>query len=96
MGINSQILIPSGGSIGIGFAIPSDMARNVLDQIIKQGKVIRGQLGVVVQPVTEDIAASLRLNNANGVIVSQVQPGSAAERAGLRRGDVIFALNGTL
>jgi len=96
VGINSQILSPSGGSIGIGFAIPSNMARNVLDQIIKQGKVIRGQLGVVVQPVTEDIAASLRLNNANGVIVSQVQPGSAAERAGLRRGDVILALNGNV
>ncbi len=96
VGINSQILSPSGGSIGIGFAIPSNMARNVLDQIVKQGKVTRGHLGVVVQPVSEDIAASLRLNNANGVIVSQVQPGSAAERAGMRRGDVILALNGNL
>ncbi|HKY29720.1 MAG TPA: DegQ family serine endoprotease [Pyrinomonadaceae bacterium] len=96
VGINSQILSPSGGSIGIGFAIPSNMARNVLDQIIKQGKVTRGHLGVVVQPVTQDIAASLRLNTANGVIVSQVQPGSAAERAGLRRGDVIRALNGNV
>ena len=96
VGINSQILSPSGGSIGIGFAIPSNMARNVLDQLVKNGKVIRGQLGVVVQPVTEDIAASLRISNARGVIVSQVQPGSAAERAGLKRGDVILALNGTI
>ena len=96
VGINSQILSPSGGSIGIGFAIPSNMARNVLDQIVKHGKVTRGQLGVVVQPVTEAIAASLRLNSANGVIVSQVQPGSAADRAGLRRGDVILALNGNV
>jgi Do/DeqQ family serine protease len=96
VGINSQILSPSGGSIGIGFAIPSNMARVVLDQIVKHGKVTRGHLGVVVQPVTRDIAASLRLNEANGVIVSQVQPGSAAERAGLQRGDVILALDGNL
>ena len=96
VGINSQILSPSGGSIGIGFAIPSNMARVVLDQIVKHGKVTRGHLGVVVQPVTQDIAASLRLNDASGVIVSQVQPGSAAERAGLKRGDVILALDGNL
>jgi serine protease Do len=96
VGINSQILSPSGGSIGIGFAIPSNMARDVLDQLVKNGKVTRGHLGVVVQPITEDIAASLRLNDARGVIVSQVQPGSAAERAGLKRGDVILALNGNL
>lgn len=96
VGINSQILSPSGGSIGIGFAIPSNMARNVLDQIVKNGKVTRGHLGVVVQPVTEDIAASLNLSNARGVIVSQVQSGSAAERAGLNRGDVILALNGNV
>lgn len=96
VGINSQILSPSGGSIGIGFAIPSNMARDVLDQLVKNGKVRRGHLGVTVQPVTQDIAASLRLNSAKGVIVSQVQPGSAAERAGLKRADVILALNGNV
>src|SRR5688572_6709961 len=96
VGINSQILSTSGGSIGIGFAIPSNMARNVMDQLVKNGKVTRGQLGVVVQPVTEDIAASLKMNDARGVIVSQVQPGSPAEGAVLKRGDVILALNGSV
>lgn len=94
VGINSQILSPSGGSIGIGFAIPSNMARDVLDQLVKHGKVSRGHLGIVVQPVTDDIAVNLGLSSARGVIVSQVQNGSAAERAGMQRGDVILALNG--
>jgi serine protease Do len=94
IGINSQILSPSGGNIGIGFAIPANMARNVMDQLIKTGQVRRGQLGVVVQTVTQDIASSMGLKEARGVIVSQVQPNSGAERAGLRRGDVITALNG--
>lgn len=94
IGINSQILSGSGGSIGIGFAIPSNMARSVLDQLIKTGKVRRGQLGITVQKVNADMAASLGLKEARGLIVSQVQPGSAAERAGVRQGDVITALNG--
>ena len=96
VGINSQILSPTGASIGIGFAIPSNMARDVLDQLIKTGKVRRGHLGIVVQPVTEDIAASLGLNNASGIIVSQVQADSAADRAGMKQGDVILALNGNV
>jgi Do/DeqQ family serine protease len=95
IGINSQILSQSGGSIGIGFAIPSNMARNVMDQLIKTGKVRRGQLGIIVQKVSSDMASSLGLSEARGVIVSQVQPGSAAERAGIKQGDVITALNGT-
>jgi S1-C subfamily serine protease len=94
VGINSQILSPSGGSIGIGFAIPSNMARRVMEQLIQSGKVRRGQLGIVVQKVTTDIASGFGLKEAKGVLVAQVQPGSAAERAGLKRGDVITSLNG--
>jgi S1-C subfamily serine protease len=94
IGINSQILSRTGGSIGIGFAIPSNMAHSVMDQLISTGKVRRGQLGIVVQKVSNDIAASLGLKSARGVIVSQIQPGSAAERAGIKQGDVITNLNG--
>jgi len=94
IGINSQILSPSGGSIGIGFAIPSNMARAVFDQLVKNGSVRRGHLGITVQLVTEDIARSLGLQNVKGVIISQVEPGGAGERAGLKRGDVILGLNG--
>ena len=94
IGINSQILSPSGGSIGIGFAIPSNMAREVFEQLVKSGSVRRGHLGIGVQLVTEDIARSIGLQNVRGVIISQVDAGGAAERAGLKRGDVILALNG--
>src|SRR5215212_1103680 len=95
IGINSQILSPSGGSIGIGFAIPANMARDVMGQLISAGRVRRGMLGVNIQPVTADLAASLGLGQARGAIVSGVQPGGPAERAGVRRGDVITAFNGT-
>ena len=70
------------------------MARTVMDQLIKSGSVRRGQLGVTIQPVTSDIAASLGMSEARGVLVNSVTPGSAAERAGIRRGDVITAFNG--
>ncbi|HKE57218.1 MAG TPA: DegQ family serine endoprotease [Pyrinomonadaceae bacterium] len=94
IGINSQILSPSGGNIGIGFAIPSNMAKGVMDQLIKSGNVRRGVLGVTVQPITSDIAASLGLKDMNGVIVNSVMPGGSAEKAGLKQGDVITKLNG--
>ena len=94
IGINSQILSPSGLSIGIGFAIPSNMARTVMEQLVKTGKVRRGQLGINIQDVTADIAQSLDLKEVRGVIVGGVVPGSAAERAGLKQGDVIVGLNG--
>jgi serine protease Do len=96
IGINSQILPGAGGgNIGIGFAIPSNMARTVMDQLVKNGKVRRGQLGITVSRVTSDLAASLGMTEAKGVIVNSVRSGSAAERAGIRRGDVITAINDT-
>jgi Do/DeqQ family serine protease len=94
VGINSQILSVSEGNIGIGFAIPANMARSVLDQLRTSGRVTRAQLGVTVQPVTSDLAASLGLKETRGAIVSSVASGSAAERAGVKRGDVIVSFNG--
>jgi serine protease Do len=94
VGINSQILSPSGGNIGIGFAIPVNMARNVMDQLRRSGRVERAQLGVTVQPVTSEMAESLGLKQVGGVIVAAVAPDSAAGRAGIRQGDVISAFNG--
>jgi serine protease Do len=93
IGINSQILSPSGGNIGIGFSIPSNMAKDVMRQLVASGRVRRGMVGVSIQPVTADIAASLSLPAVRGALVSDVQPGSPAERAGVRRGDVITAVN---
>jgi Do/DeqQ family serine protease len=94
IGINSQILSPSGGNIGIGFAIPTNMARDVMEQLVSKGTVRRGMMGVSVQPVTSDIARSLGLAQVQGALVSSVTAGSPAERAGLKRGDVITGLNG--
>ncbi|MEN3325205.1 MAG: serine protease Do [Acidobacteriota bacterium] len=94
IGINSQILSPSGGSIGLGFAIPSNMARNVMEQLINGGKVRRGQLGIVVLPIPSEEASKLGVTQGPGVVVYQVQGGSGADRAGLKQGDVITALNG--
>ena len=94
IGINSQILTPSGGNIGIGFAIPANMAKNVMTQLIDHGKVHRSMLGVTTQPVTSEIASSLGLAQVHGALVNSVVAGSPAEKAGLRRGDVITAING--
>ena len=94
VGINSQILTPTGGNIGLGFAIPSNMAREVMGQLKTDGRVQRGKLGVSVQSVSPDLAASLKLPNTSGALVSGVEPGGAASRAGLKQGDVITALNG--
>jgi serine protease Do len=95
IGINSQILSPSGGNIGIGFAIPSNMARNVMDQLTKNGKVSRGRLGVQIQEITPELAQSMNLKDSRGVLVSGIEAGMPAEKAGIRVGDVITAVNGT-
>ena len=94
IGINTAILSRSGGNIGIGFAIPVNMAHSVMDQLIKFGSVKRGQLGVSMYTVTPDIAHSLGLPNALGALVSQVVDGSPAEKAGIHTGDVITSVNG--
>jgi serine protease Do/serine protease DegQ len=94
IGINSAIYSRSGGNIGIGFAIPSNMARSIVDQILRYGSVKRGLLGVNIAPVTPDVAQALGLPNANGALVTQVVDASAAAKAGIRAGDVITAVNG--
>jgi Do/DeqQ family serine protease len=94
IGINSQIVSENDGNIGIGFAIPANMAHRVMDQLKTDGRVRRSQLGVTVQPVTSEMADSLGLKDVGGAIVSSIAPGSAAERAGVKRGDVIRSFNG--
>jgi serine protease Do len=80
--------------MGVGFAIPSDMAKTVMDSIIKHGKVVRGWLGVSIQDLTPDIAKSLGIKQQTGALVADVVKDSPAEKAGLKRGDVVISLNG--
>jgi len=94
MGINTAILAPSGGNVGIGFAIPVAMVRIVADQLLEHGEVRRGLLGVAVQDLTLALARALGTGNTGGAVVSRVDPGSAAATAGLQPGDLIVAVNG--
>ncbi len=95
VGINTAILAPSGGNVGIGFAVPINMARAVMDQIIEYGEVRRGRIGIAVQDLTPEIAGGdCSVGAAEGAVVAQVEPGSPAERAGLKRGDVVVAIDG--
>ena len=94
VGINSAILSRSGGNIGIGFAISSNMVRSVTDQLIHYGEVRRGVLGINIYDVTPDIAKEYGLGEASGALIAGVAPGSAAEKAGIRTGDVISAVDG--
>jgi Do/DeqQ family serine protease len=94
IGINSQILSPSGGNIGIGFAIPATMAREIMVQLIDGGSVRRGMLGVTIQPVTSEIARSLSMDTVQGALVNSVQANGPADKAGVEQGDVIVSLDG--
>jgi serine protease Do len=94
IGVNTAIFSPSGGSVGIAFAIPAETVKTVIGQLKDRGKVTRGWIGVQIQPVTADIADSLGLKQAHGALVAEPQEGSPAAKAGVKSGDVIVALNG--
>lgn len=94
VGINTAIVTPSQGSAGIGFAIPADLAMKIAEQLVSEGQVRRGQLGVIIQDVTPDIARALNLDSPGGALIAQVVPGGSAEVAGLQSRDVIVALDG--
>jgi len=96
IGINTAILGPSGSSAGIGFAVPSNMARSVMEQIIRFGEVRRGRVGVVTQDMTHELAQSLAAGSADGAVVVKVEPGSPADQAGLKPRDIVTGINGKL
>jgi Do/DeqQ family serine protease len=94
VGINTAIVAPSGGNVGIGFAVPISMARQVMDQLTRYGEIKRGRIGVAIQDLTPDIAQALGTKYTQGAVIARVEPGSAAERAGLRTNDLVVAVNG--
>ncbi|MCC5812360.1 MAG: DegQ family serine endoprotease [Ectothiorhodospiraceae bacterium] len=94
VGINTAILAPAGGNIGIGFAIPTNMAMAITHQLVEHGEVSRGQLGISVQDLTPALAEAFGLDTRTGIVVTQVAPDSPAEHAGLQAGDVLLELNG--
>src|SRR5712692_7038089 len=94
VGINTAILAPGGGNIGIGFAVPIAMARRVMEQLIRFGEVKRGRIGVAIQDLTPDLAQGMNTAHTTGAVIARVDPGSPAERAGLHTGDLVVAVNG--
>ncbi|MCR6556294.1 trypsin-like peptidase domain-containing protein, partial [Aeromonas sp. CPF2-S1] len=94
IGINTAILGPNGGNIGIGFAIPSNMVRDLSEQIVKYGEVRRGQLGITGTELTSEIAKTFGYNKKDGAFVNQVMPDSAAAKAGIKAGDIIISIDG--
>ena len=94
IGINTAILAPDGGNIGIGFAIPSNMVKNLTEQMVKYGQVKRGELGIMGTELNSELAKAMKVDAQRGAFVSQVMPGSAAAKAGIKAGDVITSLNG--
>ena len=93
VGINTAIIAPAGGNVGIGFAVPTAMARGVMNQLIEFGEVRRGRLGVMIRDLTPDLAEALDIDAASGAVVEEVEKGTAADEAGLSAGDVIVELN---
>lgn len=93
IGINTAIIGPAGGNVGIGFAIPINMAKDIVHQLVEYGEVKRGSLGVVVQDITPELSSAFGLNSDKGVIVSQVVEGSTAAEAGLKQGDIIVSID---
>jgi Do/DeqQ family serine protease len=94
VGINTAILAPQGGNIGIGFAVPINMVREVMDQILRNGAVRRGHIGVQIQDLTPDLARALGTTRTAGAVIARVEPGSPAEHAGLRSSDLVVAVDG--
>jgi serine protease Do len=94
VGINQSIASPSGGNSGVGFAVPANLARSVMNRLATDGKITRGYLGVGPQEVTPDLAKDFNLPDNTGALVGEVRPGTAAEKAGIREGDVIIEVNG--
>jgi len=93
IGINTAIIGPSGGNVGIGFAIPINMAKSIVQQLVEFGEVRRGSLGVVVQDINADLSSAFGLQTSKGVIVTQVVKGSTADKAGLKQGDIILSID---
>ncbi len=94
VGINTAIVAPTGGNVGIGFAVPINMARQVMEQLISYGEIKRGRIGVAIQDLTPDVAQALSTARTGGAVIARVEPGSPAEHAGLRTNDVVVAVNG--
>ncbi len=87
-------MAPGGGNIGIGFAVPINMAREVMDQLIRYGEVKRGRIGVSIQDLTPDLAQAMNTRRTDGAVIAKVEPGSAADHAGLKTGDLVVGANG--
>ena len=94
VGINTAILAPGGGNIGIGFAVPINMARRVMEQLIRYGEVKRGRIGVTIQDLTPDLAQAMNTTRINGAVIAKVEPGSSADHAGLKTGDLVVSADG--
>jgi len=96
VGINTAIVAATGANVGIGFAVPINMAHQVMDQLISGGEIKHGHIGVSIQDLTPDIAQALGTSRTQGAVIARVEPGSPAERAGLRSSDLVVAVNGAL